>query len=77
MLPVPGGDKEWYLYAARAGLLIGVATTAGISSLNTIARAETGIGENNAGYRPCEAHGAIPSLSLRPEEVFGQHPRGH
>ncbi len=25
MLPVPGGDKEWYLYAARAGLLIGVA----------------------------------------------------
>ena len=25
MLPVPGGDKEWHLYAARAGLLIGVA----------------------------------------------------
>jgi len=25
VLPVPGGDKEWYLYAARAGLLIGVA----------------------------------------------------
>src|SRR6516225_7815547 len=23
--PVSGGDKEWYLYAARAGLLIGVA----------------------------------------------------
>ena len=26
VLPVPGGDKKWYLYAARAGLSIGVAS---------------------------------------------------
>src|SRR5271157_2048465 len=32
VLPVPEGDKEWYLYAARAGLLIGVATTAEMSA---------------------------------------------
>ena len=37
VLPVPGGDKEWRLYAARAGLLLGVGTTAGIPSLSTVA----------------------------------------
>ena len=39
---VPGRrDKEWYLYAARAGLLIGVANhCARDVSLNTIARGE-------------------------------------
>ena len=40
MLPVPEGDKEWYLYAARAGLLIGVASHRRDVSLNTIARRE-------------------------------------
>ena len=38
VLPVPGGDKEWYLYAARAGLLIGVASHRRDVSLDTIAR---------------------------------------
>ena len=38
--PIPGGDKEWYLYAARAGLLIGVASHRRDVSLNTIARRE-------------------------------------
>ena len=33
VLPVPGGDKEWYLYAARAGLPIGVASHRSIVSL--------------------------------------------
>ena len=33
MLPVPGGDKEWYLYAARAGLLLGVASHRSFISL--------------------------------------------
>ena len=33
VLPVPGGDKEWYLYAARAGL-------PSFLSLSTIARCE-------------------------------------
>ncbi len=41
VLPVPGGDKKWYLYAARAGLLIGVAGHRRVVSLNTIARGET------------------------------------
>ena len=41
MLPVPGGDKEWYLFTARAGLLIGVASRRRDVSLNTIARGET------------------------------------
>ena len=41
MLPVPGGDKKWYLYAARAGLSIGVASHRRGISLNTIARGET------------------------------------
>ena len=40
VLPVPGGDKEWYLYAARAGLLIGVASHRRDVSLNTIAGRE-------------------------------------
>ncbi len=40
VLPVPEGDKEWYLYAARAGLLIGVASHRRVVSLNTIARRE-------------------------------------
>ena len=40
MLPVPGGDKEWYLYAARAGLSIGVASHRRGFSLNTIDRGE-------------------------------------
>ena len=40
VLPVPGGDKEWYLYAARAGLPIGVASHRRDFSLNTIARGE-------------------------------------
>ena len=40
VLPVPGRDKEWYLYAARAGLLIGVANHRRDVSLNTIARGE-------------------------------------
>src|SRR5579863_9841982 len=35
-LPVSGGDKEWYLYATRAGLLIGVASHRRDVSLNTI-----------------------------------------
>ena len=34
------GDKKWYLYAARAGLLIGVASHRRVVSLNTIARGE-------------------------------------
>ena len=41
VLPVPGGDKKWYLNAARAGLLIGVASHRRLVSLNTIARGET------------------------------------
>jgi hypothetical protein len=41
--PVPEGDKEWYLYAARAGLIIGVPNHRRDFSLTTIARAETGI----------------------------------
>src|SRR5208337_4150496 len=41
VLPVPGGDKKWYLYAARAGLIFGVASHRSIVSLNTIARGET------------------------------------
>jgi len=40
VLPVPEGDKEWYLYAARAGLPIGVASHRSYISLNTIARCE-------------------------------------
>ena len=40
VLPVPGGDKKWYLYAARAGLSIGVASHRRGFSLNTIARGE-------------------------------------
>jgi hypothetical protein len=40
VLPVPEGDKEWYLYAARAGLLIGVASHRRDVSLDTIARRE-------------------------------------
>jgi hypothetical protein len=40
VLPVSGGDKEWYLYATRAGLLIGVANHRKDVSLNTIARPE-------------------------------------
>ena len=40
MLPVPEGDKEWYLYAARAGLPIGVASHRSFVSLGTIARRE-------------------------------------
>jgi hypothetical protein len=31
-LPEPDGDKKWYLYVARAGLLIGVATAAEVSA---------------------------------------------
>ena len=38
VLPVPGGDKEWYLYAARAGLPLGVASHRSFVSLSTIAR---------------------------------------
>ena len=40
VLPVPGGDKEWSLYAARAGLPIGVASHRSFVSLSTIARCE-------------------------------------
>jgi hypothetical protein len=40
VLPVPEGDKEWYLYATRAGLLIGVDNHRRDVSLNTIARRE-------------------------------------
>ena len=40
VLPVSEGDKEWYLYAARAGLLIGVASHRRFVSLSTVARAE-------------------------------------
>ena len=36
--PVPGGDKEWYLYATRAGLPIGVASHRSYVSLSTVAR---------------------------------------
>jgi hypothetical protein len=36
VLPVSEGDKEWYLYATRAGLLIGVANHRRDVSLNTI-----------------------------------------
>src|SRR5208337_674338 len=39
-LPVPEGDKEWYLYAARAGLPLGVASHRSFVSLSTIARRE-------------------------------------
>src|SRR5271165_2266555 len=40
VFPVPGGDKEWYLYAARAGLLIGVASHRRDVSLDAIVRRE-------------------------------------
>jgi hypothetical protein len=40
VLPVPEGDKEWYLYAARAGLPFGVATHRRFVSACTIARRE-------------------------------------
>src|ERR1700687_748410 len=40
VLPVPRGDKEWYLYATPAGLIIGVANHRRVVSLNTIARRE-------------------------------------
>src|SRR5215472_14292584 len=40
VLPVPRGDKEWYLYAARAGLSSGVVTYRVRSGLNTIASGE-------------------------------------
>jgi hypothetical protein len=40
VLPVSEGDKEWYLYAARAGLPIGVANHRSFVSLSTIARRE-------------------------------------
>jgi len=40
VLPVPEGDKEWYLYAARAGLPFGVASHRRFVSLCTIARRE-------------------------------------
>jgi hypothetical protein len=40
VLPVAEGDKEWYLYAARAGLLLGVASHRRLVSLTTIARRE-------------------------------------
>jgi hypothetical protein len=37
VLPVPEGDKEWYLYAARAGLPFGVASHRSFVSLSTVA----------------------------------------
>jgi len=40
VLLVPEGDKEWRLYAARAGLPIGVASHRSFVSLSTIARRE-------------------------------------
>ena len=40
VLPVPEGDKEWYLYAARAGLPFGVPNHRRDFSLTTIARRE-------------------------------------
>ena len=40
VLPVPGGDKEWRLYAARAGLLVGVMSHRSFVSLSTTARCE-------------------------------------
>jgi len=40
VLLVPEGDKEWRLYAARAGLPIGVANHRSFVSLSTIARCE-------------------------------------
>src|SRR5215471_10744709 len=40
VLPVPRGDKEWYLYAARAGLSRGALTYRVRSGLNTIASGE-------------------------------------
>jgi hypothetical protein len=43
VLPVYGGNKEWYLYAARAGLLIGVTSHRCCVSLNTIAHREVAI----------------------------------
>jgi hypothetical protein len=36
VLPVSGRDKGWYLNAARAGLLIGVASHRRFASLDTI-----------------------------------------
>src|SRR3974390_2568769 len=43
VLPVPGGDKEWYLYAARAGLPIGVVSHRSYVSLtrSPVAKAAT------------------------------------
>jgi hypothetical protein len=41
VLPEPEGDKKWYLYAAWAGLSIGVPSRRRGVSLNTIARGET------------------------------------
>ena len=40
MLPVPGGDKEWYLYAARTGLPLGVVEPPQFYQPRTIARCE-------------------------------------
>ena len=43
VLPVPGGDKEWYLYAARAGLPNGVVSHRSYVSLtrSPVAKAPT------------------------------------
>jgi hypothetical protein len=40
VLPVSQGDKEWYLYAARAGLPFGVASHRRSVSLSTVARCQ-------------------------------------
>ena len=37
VLPVPEGDKEWRLYAARAGLLFGVVSHRSFVNLSTVA----------------------------------------
>jgi hypothetical protein len=46
VLPVSGGDKEWYLYAARDGLLIGAASHRRLPSLNTATRVQAVVSVN-------------------------------
>ena len=76
VLPVSGGDKEWYLYAAQAGLLLGVASHRSFVSLtrSPVAKAPTN--------RPAPPPPFSPIMARRPALVgsqaglpcYGPHP---